>query len=112
VGKRSNAFNPISLFCIAVIGVSSFFGYQSPAPLCYWLYGFAGLVAIFAMIMFLLIFFKDPKLLQSESYRLEDKKLEIMIQKGGAIDFNPVNLTPIESEEMKKLETDSEEDNG
>lgn len=112
IGKRSNAFFPLAVFSIVIIGISTFFGFKSPSPLNYFLYGFAGFVTIFTMTVYLIIFFKDPKLLQSESYRLEDKRLDIMIQKGGTIDFNPVNLTPVESEEVKKLENNSDEHNG
>ena len=108
IGKKSNAFFPLAIFSTLIISISTFFASKAPSPLNYFLYGFAGVVTIFTMIVYLIIFFRDPKLLQSESYRLEDKKLEIMIQKGGTIDFNPVNLTPLESEEIKRFENDSE----
>jgi len=111
IGKRSNVFFPLVFFSIIIIGISTFLGFKSPSPLNYFLYGFAGLIVVFTMIMYVIIFLKDPKLLQSESYRLEDKRLDIMIQKGGAIDFNPVNLTPMETEEINKLETDTDQNN-
>jgi hypothetical protein len=48
---------------------------------------------LFGMYMYYQMFKKDPRLLQSESFRLEDKKLDMIGQKGSDIMINPVNLS-------------------
>lgn len=59
---------------------------------------------LFTFVMYVVLFIKDPKLLQSEGYRIEDKKLDIIAQKGGDILVNPVNLSTREiGTEINKL---------
>ena len=50
-------------------------------------------VVMFALLMYFLIFKEDPKLLQSEAFRIEDRKLDLISQKGGDISINAVELT-------------------
>ena len=52
------------------------------------------IVVLFALCMYVVLLIKDPNLLQSEYYRIEDKKLDIIASKGSDIQFNPVDLTP------------------
>lgn len=47
---------------------------------------------IYGMIMYAVLLKKDPKLLQSESYRLEDKKLDIISEKGKGLAIRPVDI--------------------
>jgi hypothetical protein len=93
-GSRSNAFAPLVWLCGTVL-LCCFGGmYYFKEPLLkYWLLGLCVFVVIYACIMYLCIFLKDPKLLQSENYRIEDRKLDIIASKGEGIQFNPVDLT-------------------
>ncbi len=50
-------------------------------------------VFIIGVIIYLIIYFRTPERLQSEWYRLEDKKLNMFAQKGGKISFEPVDLS-------------------
>ena len=43
--------------------------------------------------MYLVILIKDPQLLQSEKFRIEDKKLDIIASKNSGIEVNPVDLS-------------------
>ena len=58
-------------------------------------YIFTGLICcciIFPFVMYCILLIKDPKLLQSEAYRIEDKKWDLIAQKGGDITFNPLDI--------------------
>mgnify|MGYP006902065324 CR=1 FL=1 len=48
------------------------------------------------------MFMKDPNMLRSEKYLIEDKKLDMIAEKGGEITFDPVVLTPKELEKEKR----------
>lgn len=94
VGYKSNAFAPLVWFngivdplllIIAVIvgGITS-----------YILIILLGLIILFSLAMYAIIFAKNPNLLQSERYRLEDKKLDLIASKGSEFMINPVDITP------------------
>jgi len=51
------------------------------------------IVCLFPLVMFVVIFFKNPTLLSSEEFLIEQKKLQIIQEKGKDIIFNPMNLT-------------------
>ena len=64
------------------------------------------LVVIFFLVVtvYLIIYFRTPERLQSEWYRIEDKKLDLIASKGSSIPINPVNLsTPNELSEGGSL---------
>src|SRR5262245_62131432 len=73
-GHRSNAFGPWVLFAGITIPILVFGGYKAEGIAQIILFSCVGFIVLFAAIMYLVIFIKDPKLLQSESYRLEDKR--------------------------------------
>jgi hypothetical protein len=96
-GKKSNAFTPIlkliGIFAITFIPIALYLN----GIIVYIMLGVLMFLFLGAVIIYLIIFFKDPKLLQSESYRIEERKLEIVSEKGGALVINPVNI-PLISE--------------
>jgi hypothetical protein len=110
VGYKTNAFAPLVWFSFIIVGLLFLFGYLSSEPLNYFLFGLGGIVILFDLVMYIVLLNKDPKLLQSENYRLEDKKLEILQEKGGKVVFNPVTLTPTETlDELEYKEIEKEE---
>jgi len=90
---KSNALAPIiwlDVFAIPVLLVlTTIF---KTIVIKYILVGLVVLLIIFTLVMYVVLFKKDPKLLQSEGYRIEDKKLDLIAQKGGDIPINPVDL--------------------
>jgi hypothetical protein len=93
-GYRSNAFAPLVWFNAIVnsfllIGIC----YTNEIIVKYIFTICLGIILIFTLVMYLALFIKDPKLLQSERFRLEDKKLDMISQKGSDIVIQPVDLT-------------------
>jgi hypothetical protein len=93
-GYKTNAFAPYVWFCAVVAAVELLIMIFIPdlfirrvLTIC-----FVSTVG-FGMFMYWKLFKKDPRLLQSESFRLEDKKLDMIGQKGSGIIINPVDLT-------------------
>ena len=92
-GYKSNAFSPIA-----------FYAYFLILPLigaAVWIHNFVlqcifvaviVIIALFPLVMYLLLFKKDPRLLQSEKFRLEEKKLNMIAEKGGSIKISEVDL--------------------
>lgn len=105
-GSKTNAFAPLILLCSIVIFTSMIGIYYFNESLIKYLFvALIFLVIIFALVMYVVLLVKDPNLLQSERYRIEDKKLDIIASKGEEIQFNPVDLTtPIKSLEDKQYE--------
>jgi hypothetical protein len=95
VGRRSNAFAPViwltGIICFICIGGMHYF--DDPI-IKYTLLIIFIIGILYAMAMYIVLLVKDPRLLQSESFRIEDKKLDIISAKGSEVIVNPVNLTP------------------
>lgn len=94
VGYKSNAFAPLVWFNAVVqpfLFVPAFLSKNETIKVV--LIIVASLLIVFSAIMYLVLFLKDPKLLQSENFRIEDKKLDLIAQKGSDISITPVNLT-------------------
>lgn len=106
-GYKTNAFAPLVWFTAVSLPILLYFGFKTSNTLIqFFLIGASVFIVLFAAIMYLVIFLKDPKLLQSEGYRLEDKKLDLIAEKGGAISINPVNINPKElSDPTLKIES-------
>jgi len=100
-GYRSNAFAPYVwlsvLVILLLIIIMKLFDDRIIEYACMTLIIF---VVVFGAVMYLKLFNKDPKLLQSESYRLEDKRLDIISAKGSDVIVNPVNLSPPPQKEI------------
>ena len=93
-GSKTNAYAPLLWLCGIVIFSSTggMFYFKEPV-IKYVFLGLIVLVVIFALIMYIVLLVIDPKLLQSEHFRIEDKKLDIIASKGEGIQFNPIDLT-------------------
>jgi archaellum biogenesis protein FlaJ (TadC family) len=100
-GYKSNAFAPYVWLTVIIISslivIMKLFDDKIITYACMLLIIF---VVVFGAIMYLKLFNKDPKLLQSESYRLEDKRLDIISAKGSDVIVNPVNLSPPPQKEI------------
>ncbi len=93
-GKKHNAFNPFTLFFfVAAFVVFCLYKLTDDAELKKYLIYSIIIVMFFGCLMYLLFYLFKPDRLQSESYLLEDKKLNMIGQKGSDILINPVNLT-------------------
>jgi hypothetical protein len=98
-GYRTNAFAPLVWFNAVVDIPLLICSYHLSPPMSYFALAIVLLLILASFVTYLIIFFKDPKLLQSESYRLEDRKLDLIQEKGGAFMVNPVDLsTPLQRE--------------
>lgn len=93
-GYKTNAFAPLVWFnavadpsLIISINCSDDKSMKLIFLLCVILIILCTLVAYFYML------FKRPDLLQSEKFRIEDKKLDLIASKGSDIVISPVNLT-------------------
>lgn len=92
-GYKKNAFSPLAWFSIFLIVP------LIVAILCigrgviqYLLLGLLIIIVLFTLIMYLVLFIKNPNLLQSEWYRLEEQKLTMIGEKGGEIKIAKVDL--------------------
>ncbi|HVW16395.1 MAG TPA: hypothetical protein VHB54_21355 [Mucilaginibacter sp.] len=93
-GSKTNAYAPLIWQCsiVCVLSIGGMYYFKEPV-IRYVFLGLIVLVVIFALVMYVVLLIKDPKLLQSEKYRIEDKKLDIIASKGEGIQFNPIDLT-------------------
>jgi hypothetical protein len=94
VGYRSNAFAPLVWFNSIVDPSLLIVACIIKGYLSYLLVGVVCVIVLFSLTMYVALFIKNPNLLQSENYRLEDKKLDLIASKGSGIMINPVNITP------------------
>jgi hypothetical protein len=94
-GYKSNAFSPLVWLLVFLIPclITVIFVIRNDI-IRYVLVGLIVLLILFALLMYFLLFKRDPKLLQSEWYRLEDKKLSMIAEKGGQITISEVELNP------------------
>ena len=96
-GYKSNAFSPIAWYCyflIIPLGFGCIYTKNTIVQIIFLV--LIIIIILFPLVMYFLLFKKDPKLLQSEAYRIRDKTLDIIAQKGGEILVNPVDLTNAE----------------
>jgi membrane protein YdbS with pleckstrin-like domain len=92
-GYRTNAFAPMKWFAIFLVPILI----TSIATIKILFFQIIisillSIIVVFSLVMYLVIFLKDPKLLQSEAFRIEDRKLDLIAQKGGDISINAVEL--------------------
>lgn len=108
VGYRNNAFAPLVWFNSIVDPLLLIIACITKDSMSYLLIGLLILIVVFSLMMYLVLLIKNPSLLQSEKYRLEDKKLDLIAAKGSSLIINPVNITPQQYLEEKN----GGEDNG
>lgn len=79
-GYISNAYSPLVWKCAISFFILGFLMLQFKNDLIirYTCFGLIIFLVIYASRMYFVLYKKDPKLLQSEYYRLEDKKLDMM----------------------------------
>jgi len=93
-GYKTNAFAPYVWFCAVIAVVELLIMIAIADIFIRRVLTITFVVTVlFGMFMYWKLFKKDPRLLQSESFRLEDKKLDMIGQKGSDIMINPVDLT-------------------
>lgn len=93
IGYKTNALSPYVWFiCLSILLLIT--GIKlSDDILTRHLFTYAILLLIlFGMGIGIAIFIKDPKLLQTEKYRTNDRILDIVEKKGGDISINPVTM--------------------
>lgn len=98
VFKRGNAFTPFAIFAIFVIVILIYFSTVFSGVIQMIMIILICFIVLFSCAMYLVLLIKNPKLLQSETYRLEEQRLNIMQEKGGSVIFEPVSLTPTQAE--------------
>jgi membrane protein YdbS with pleckstrin-like domain len=92
-GSKTNAFAPLIWLCSVVMFMSMTGIYYFKDPIIKYVFvALIVFVVVFSAITYVVILIKDPRLLQTENYRIEDKKLDIIASKGMEIKFNPVDL--------------------
>jgi hypothetical protein len=93
-GYKTNAFAPLvwfnavadpSLFFAAKFSEANYLKIIFVILLC--------IILISSLVAYFYMLFKKPDLLQSERFRIEDKKLNLIASKGSDIIISPVNLT-------------------
>jgi len=82
-GYKSNAFDPLVWFVIFLIIPFIVVVLASSNEIIKYLsLGFIFVIVIFSLVMYVILLCKDPKLLQSEWYRLENRRLDLISQQG------------------------------
>src|SRR5205085_79419 len=98
-GYVSNAYAPLVWFVIFLIVplvvVTLVAKNQVIQYICA---GLFVVVIIFTLVMYVVLLLKNPKLLQSEWYRLESKRLDLISQQG---DEKPVTIDLVQSTEIR-----------
>ena len=93
-GYKSNTFSPLVWFCAIVMPVlAALLIFSNDKVIIYTSLALFVVLLMFCMRMYLKTFDKDPKLLQSERFRIEDKKLDLVAQKGSNIEIEPFDLS-------------------
>lgn len=102
-GYKTNAFAPLVWFN-AVADSLLIFGIKvcNNLVVTYIFVSVLCLLIIATFITYIVLLVKDPKLLQSEKYRIDDRKLDLIAQKGQGITINPVDLLNLEQSSSKK----------
>jgi hypothetical protein len=95
-GYKSNAFSPLAwyVFFPIIPLVVIILAIQNKMVL-YVCLGLIVLLILFPLVMYVVLLIKDPKLLQSEWYRLEDKRMD-MVAKQGDTPTIPELITSVE----------------
>jgi hypothetical protein len=92
-GYKKNAFSPLAWFSIfLIIPLIVAILWVGTGIIQYLLIGLLCVIVIFTLTMYLILLTKDPNLLQSEWYRLEEHKLNMIGEKGGEIKIAKVDL--------------------
>ncbi len=81
--QRSSALTPL-LWLTAIVGVPSLYlCVQTQGPARYAFFGLAVVLVLADLIAYGYLIGKDPRLVQSETFQLESRKLDIVASKGG-----------------------------
>lgn len=92
-GYKANAFSPIAWYSVfLIIPLIAAIIWVKNSTIQYILVGLLIVVIFFPLVMYIVLLAKDPKLLQSERYRLEEQKLNMIAEKGGNIKFAQLDL--------------------
>ena len=95
-GYKSNVFAPVVWFIIAIqpFLITLAFIIKDYYLRCWIVFGDLGIV-VAAFLTYLGILICKPVLLQTEKFRIENRKLDIVSQKGGKeLPFSPYSFTP------------------
>lgn len=104
-GYKANALSPYIWFiCLSIILLLVGIKLTDDSLIRYLFVGTILILLLFGIIMGVAIFIKDPKLLQTEKYRTNDRILDLVEQKGGEISINPVTLDFTYSEYVESPE--------
>lgn len=94
--NKKNVFAPFIQFMGVILACMSFFSYLFKTVMeTYAIYVFVFMCLVFVVgtCVYLFILVKRPESLQSETYRLEEKKLNIISGKSERVRVNPVTIT-------------------
>lgn len=106
-GYRSNAFAPfVWATGLVFMFIAAFYWGTSDTIIRYALIGLFVFLVISLVIIYFVLLIKDPRLLQSENYRLEDKKLDMITQKGSDFEIKPVELVTPNSTQIEERKND------
>lgn len=93
-GYKTNAFSPLAWFVIfLIIPLLVLVLASKNTVIQYGAMGILLLVVLFCLGMYIILLRKDPKLLQSEKFRIEDRKMDLIAENGGDIKFIPFDLS-------------------
>lgn len=100
-GYKSNVFTPIAAFITILVIVLFAVALRVQNETMQWLLvGFALFLVLFAVIIYVVILYKDPTLLQSERFKLENRKIDVIMVKGqNQIPIDPITLKLPETSE-------------
>jgi len=84
-GYKSNAYSPLVWFLVFLLPLLIIITLVVKNPVIQYIFvGLIVLTILFSLVIYVVLLVKDPKLLQSEWYRLEDKKLTMIAEQGDA----------------------------
>ena len=104
-GYISNAYSPLVwLIVLVLLPLGGFVIFTDDIIIKYVSFGLIILIILFALVMYVVLLKKDPRLLQSEWYRLEDKRLNMIAEKGDTgeiVEHKFTHTSELSSEELK-----------
>lgn len=106
-GYISNAYSPLVwVIVLVLLPLASFVIFTDDAIIKYVAFAVIILIILFALVIYVVLLTKDPKLLQSEWYRIEDKKLNMIAEKGDTgeiVQHKFSTSAELSSNELKEL---------
>jgi len=110
-GRKSSAMSPL-LWLNALVTIPCLMGsFLISDSFRYAPLGIAVIIILFTLKKYNDLTNKDPRLVQSEWFQIEQHKLDVVAQKGGPVIFEPVSI-PLSSppKQLKAGETNEQED--